>query len=33
MNEPSDPRMSGKIALYALLFLAALVGLMVWVAG
>ena len=33
MTEPSDPQMSGKIALYALLFLAALVGLMVWVAG
>ncbi len=33
MTEPSDPRMSGKIAFYALLFLAALVCLMVWIAG
>ena len=33
MTEPSDPRMSGKIALYALLFIAALVCLMIWIAG
>jgi hypothetical protein len=33
MNEPKDPRMSGKIALYALIFIAALVSLMVWVAA
>lgn len=33
MNEPKDPRMSGKIATYALVFLAALVCLMIWVAG
>ena len=31
MNEPKDPRMSGKIALYALIFIAALVSLMIWV--
>ena len=33
MNEPKDPRMSGKIAMYVLIFSAALVALMVWVAG
>jgi|TARA_B100000768_G_scaffold81238_1_gene77042 hypothetical protein len=33
MNEPKDPRMSGKIALYALIFIAALVSLMIWVAA
>lgn len=33
MQDPKDPRMSGKIAMYALLFLAALVVLMIWVAG
>ena len=33
MNEPKDPRMSGKIAMYVLIFIAALVGLMIWVAG
>jgi hypothetical protein len=33
MNEPKDPRMSGKIAMYVLVFIAALVALMVWVAG
>ena len=33
MNEPKDPRMSGKIAMYVLIFIAALVALMVWVAG
>ena len=33
MNEPKDPRMSGKIALYALIFIAAWVSLMIWVAA
>ena len=33
MNEPKDPRMSGKIAMYVLTFIAALTGLMIWVAG
>jgi hypothetical protein len=33
MNEPKDPRMSGKIAMYVLIFSAALVALMVWLAG
>lgn len=33
MNEPKDPRLSGKIALYALIFIAALVSLMIWVAA
>ncbi len=33
MNEPKDPRMSGRIAMYVLIFIAALVTLMVWVAG
>lgn len=33
MNEPKDPRMSGQIALYALIFIAALVSLMIWVAA
>jgi hypothetical protein len=33
MNGPQDPRMSGKIALYALIFIAALVSLMIWVAA
>ena len=33
MNEPKDPRMSGKIALYARIFIAALVSLMIWVAA
>ena len=32
MKEPSDPRMSGKIAFYALIFIAALVCLVIWVA-
>lgn len=31
MNEPSDPRMSGKVAMYVLIFIAGLVGLMIWV--
>ena len=33
MNEPKDPRMSGKIAMYALIFITAVVGLMIWIAG
>ena len=33
MNEPKDHRMSGRIAMYVLIFIAALVTLMVWVAG
>ncbi|ARE84211.1 hypothetical protein RTM1035_15087 [Roseovarius sp. TM1035] len=33
MQEPKDPRMSGKIAMLALLVIAALTVVMVWVAG
>ncbi len=33
MNEPKDPRTSGKIAMYVLIFLAILVGAMVWIGG
>jgi hypothetical protein len=33
MEEPKDPRTSGKIAMYVLVFLAALVAMMVWIAG
>jgi predicted nucleic acid-binding Zn ribbon protein len=33
MQEPKDPRMSGKIAMLALLLIAALTVVMVWVAG
>lgn len=33
MQEPKDPRMSGRIALIALLVIAALTVVMVWVAG
>ena len=33
MNEPKDPRMSGKIAMYVLIFIAVLVSLMIWIAG
>jgi len=32
MQEPKDPRMSGKIAMLALLVIAALTVVMVWVA-
>ncbi len=32
MQEPKDPRMSGKIAMYVLIFLALFVTLFVWVA-
>lgn len=31
MKEPNDPRMSGRIAMYALLFAAAFIGVMVWI--
>ena len=31
MNEPKDPKMSGRIAMIALLVAFAVVGLMVWV--
>lgn len=33
MQEPRDPRMSGRIAMAALLVLVALTVVMVWVAG
>jgi hypothetical protein len=33
MQEPKDPRMSGRIAMIALLVAFALTGLMVWFAG
>ncbi len=33
MQEPKDPRMSGKIAMVALLVLVGLTVVMVWVAG
>ena len=33
MQEPKDPRMSGKIASYVLIGLAVLVALMVWIGG
>jgi hypothetical protein len=33
MQPPKDPRMSGKIAMLALLVLVALTAVMVWVAG
>ncbi|KGM86353.1 hypothetical protein rosmuc_03764 [Roseovarius mucosus DSM 17069] len=33
MQDPKDPRMSGKIAMLALLVIAALTVVMVWVAG
>jgi hypothetical protein len=33
MQPPKDPRMSGKIAMLALLVLVALTVVMVWVAG
>jgi cytochrome c1 len=32
MQEPKDPRMSGKIAMYVLIFLAVFVTLFIWVA-
>jgi hypothetical protein len=33
MQEPKDPRTSGKVAMYALLVIAALTVIMVWVAA
>lgn len=33
MQEPKDPRTSGKVAMYAILVIAALTALMVWVAA
>ena len=33
MQEPKDPRMSGRVALIALLVIAALTVIMVWVAA
>lgn len=32
MQEPKDPRMSGKIAMYVLIFLAVFVTLFIWAA-
>ncbi len=33
MEDPKDPKMSGRVAMIALLVMFALVGLMVWVGG
>ncbi len=33
MQEPKDPKMSGRIAMIALLVIFALTGLMIWVAA
>lgn len=33
MEDPKDPKMSGRVAMIALLVMFALVGLMIWVAG
>lgn len=33
MEEPKDPKMSGRIAMIALLVAFAVVGLMIWVGG
>lgn len=33
MQEPKDPRTSGKVAMYALLVIVALTAVMVWVAA
>lgn len=33
MQEPKDPKMSGRIAMIALLVIFALTGVMIWVAG
>jgi hypothetical protein len=33
MQEPKDPKMSGRIAMVALLVAFALVALMIWIAG
>lgn len=33
MQEPKDPKMSGRVAMVALLVLFAIAGMMVWIAG
>lgn len=33
MEDPKDPKMSGRVAMAALLVMFAVVGLMVWVGG
>ena len=33
MEEPKDPRTSGKVAMYALLALAAFTGFLIWFGG
>lgn len=33
MQDPNDPKMSGRVAMVALLVLFALVAVMVWIAG
>jgi len=33
MEDPKDPKMSGRVAMVALLVMFAVVGLMVWVGG
>lgn len=33
MQEPKDPRMSGRIAMYVLIALAIFVTLFIWIAG
>ncbi len=33
MQEPKDPKMSGRVALVALVLLFALTGVMIWIAG
>lgn len=33
MEDPKDPRMSGRVAMVALLVMFAFVGLMIWIGG
>ncbi len=33
MEDPKDPKMSGRIAMIALIVMFALVGLMIWIGG
>lgn len=33
MSAPHDPKMSGRLAMIALLVMAAIVGLMIWIGG
>ena len=33
MEDPKDPKMSGRVAMVALLVMFAMVGLMVWIGG